>query len=218
MASEMKTAMPISAKRMILATAAKGLPEALGATGFHTLDTNEAFSAFHTAGLWIGPRDSLEKMPSFRQIIPYIVLCVGDQFVRYTRTPAGGEDRLHGRMSIGLGGHIDLSDIVSRDDYVDLTKTFQKAAQRELDEEIGDIDCISREWIGILVDNETEVGRVHIGIVGVWSLRTAPVGTSEDTIGGISLCSAEELNHSRDRLEKWSAMLLEYISKSIAIP
>lgn len=209
MTSKITSAVQIGIRRMILATAAEGLPKTLGTTGFHSFDAIEAFSVFHTAGLWIGPRDALEQIPSFKQIIPYIVLRVGDQFVRYTRTPAGGEDRLHGRMSIGLGGHIDLSDIVSVDDCVDLIATFQNATQRELDEEVGDIDCISREWIGILVDNDSDVGRVHIGIVGVWNLSTLPAGTNDDAISDISLCSIDELKRSRDRLEKWSAMVLD---------
>jgi predicted NUDIX family phosphoesterase len=214
MTSKITSAVQLGARRMILATAAEGLPNILGTTGFYNFDAHEAFSAFHTAGLWIGPRDALEQMPNYRQIIPYVVLRVGDQFVRYTRTPTGGEDRLHGKMSIGLGGHIDLSDIVSVNDCVDLIATFQNAAQRELDEEIGDIDCISREWIGILVDNDTDVGRVHIGIVGILNLRTAPTDTNDHAISDISLCSVEELKHSRNRLEGWSTMLLDYFSNT----
>lgn len=199
------------ARRMILATAAGGLPQTLGTTSFHSLSAMEAFSAFHAAGLWIGPRDELEEKPSFRQIIPYVVLRVGNRVVRYTRTSAGGEGRLHGRMSIGLGGHIDLPDVISTESCVDLAATLESAAQRELDEELGDVDCVAKEWVGVLVDNETPVGRVHIGVVGVWTLRTAPGSTSEDAVGEVSLCSFDDLYGSKHRLETWSALLLDYV-------
>lgn len=195
---------------MILATATAGLPEAFAATGFHRFDADDAFSAFHAAGLWIGPRDALEVMPSFKQIIPYVVLRVGARTLRYTRSSAGGEDRLHGRMSIGLGGHIDLSDIVvDNEDCVDLKATFFKATQRELEEEIGDVDWISTDWIGVLVDHESEVGRVHIGVVGVCTLFESPAASRDPGITQLRLCSPDELEASKHRLERWSALLLQ---------
>jgi len=208
MANEMDT----SARRMILVTSAKELPSTFEESGFHPLQSSQVFAAFHAAGLWLGPRDVLEHLPSFRQIIPYVVLRVGDRFVRYTRTPAGREGRLHGRMSLGLGGHIDLSDIVSVNDCVDLEKTLGDAARREVDEELGSVDCVSKEWIGVLVDNDTDVGQVHIGVVAIWDLSFLPLGVSEDAIGEVELCSIEDLENSRDRLEGWSEMLLEYIT------
>lgn len=202
----------IEGKRMILATSARELPGSFSGTGFHPATTAEALCGFHQAGLWIGPREMLEQDPSFRQIIPYVVLRLGDKFVRYTRTPAGGEGRLHGRMSIGLGGHIDLPDVVCAGESVDLDATIGRATERELQEELGDVDVASREWIGVLTDDDTEVGRVHIGVVAVWQLSAAPAGIAEDAIGEVSLCSLADLEADSDRLETWSAMLLPYFS------
>ncbi|MGH8477920.1 MAG: hypothetical protein ACRER2_19510 [Methylococcales bacterium] len=208
MISNTKSTAGFTKRRMILATATAGLPEAFATSGFHRFNADDAFSAFHAAGLWIGPRDALEEMPSFKQIIPYVVVRIGDRLLRYTRASSGGEDRLHGRMSIGLGGHIDLSDIVSDKDCVDLSATFFKAAQRELEEEVGEADLIRADWIGVLVDQETQVGRVHIGVVGVWNLRSLPAGTRDPGITDLCLCSYSELEQSRNQLERWSANLL----------
>ena len=199
-------------KRMILAVSAESLPRGFGGTGFHVASAGEAIRAFHEAGLWIGPRETLEQDPSFRQIIPYVVLRHEDKFIRYTRTPAGGEGRLHGRMSIGLGGHIDLPDVVCAGESVDLDATIGRATERELEEELGEVEVASREWIGVLTDDDTEVGRVHIGVVAVWQLRAPPAGLAEDAIGEVSLCSLAELEAEADRLETWSAMLLPYFS------
>jgi predicted NUDIX family phosphoesterase len=199
-------------KRMILATAAERLSDRFSGTGFHPSRGLEAVDAFHEAGLWIGPRETLEEDPSFRQIIPYIILKHGHDFVRYTRTPSGGEDRLHGRMSIGLGGHIDIPDIVCAGESIDLEETIHRATERELLEELGDIHVLDREWIGVLTDDDTEVGRVHIGVVAVWHLRAPPVERAEDAIGDVALCSLAELEAVSNRLESWSAMLLPHLA------
>jgi predicted NUDIX family phosphoesterase len=200
-------------KRMILAAAAAGLPTAYAGTQFHQAGRSEALAAFHQAGLWIGPREVLEDDPSFRQIIPYVVLRHGERFVRYTRTPAGGEARLHGHMSIGLGGHIDVPDLVCAGESVDLEATIRLATERELREELGEVDVAEREWIGLLTDDETAVGRVHIGLVTLWTLRAAPAGLAEDAIGDVALCTLDELEAAADRLETWSALLLPYLKQ-----
>lgn len=200
---------------MILAVGAAGLSEHFRGTGFHAAGAAEAISAFHTAGLWLGPRETLEQDPSYRQIIPYVVLRYGDEFVRYTRTPAGGEARLHGCHSIGLGGHIDIPDVRCAGESVDLEATIWEATLRELREELGEVDAGRREWIGVITDDNTEVGRVHIGVAAVWHLRTPPSDLVEDTIGDVSLCSLGELQLGADRLETWSSMLLPHFSTAV---
>jgi predicted NUDIX family phosphoesterase len=168
------------------------------------------------AGVWIGPRSVLEENEEFRQIIPYIVLQYGSRFVRYTRTAAGGEARLHGKTSIGLGGHIDLCDVKTRGQEIDLLATLTAAADRELEEELGGVECEAREWIGMLVDNESAVGRVHLGIIGLWRLRALPAGLTEDAIGALACCTLDALRADHDRLEGWSAMLLPALEARFA--
>lgn len=197
---------------MILAACASGLSSEFRGTGFHAATAEEALRALHSAGLWIGPRDALEENSDYRQIIPYVVLRCGDDFIRYTRTPAGGETRLHGQMSIGLGGHIDMPDVVCTGQSIDLEATIVQASERELQEELGEIDVARREWIGVLTDDGTDVGRVHIGVVAVWHLLTPPAGLTEDAIGEVSLCSLIDLQGAADGLEAWSAMLLPHFS------
>ena len=211
-----ETIMLDSAKRMILATFAEGLPAAFAKGCFHLLDERETFEALHQAGLWIGPRAMLEDLPIYRQIIPYVVLRSGDQIVRYRRMQSGSESRLHGRTSIGLGGHIDLSDIVVVGDSVNLGATLNRSAEREVSEELGVTDCRSRKWIGMLVDNSTAVSRVHIGVVEIWDWPSPTLGRIEEALGEVALCSIDELEHVSNTLEVWSAMLLPYLRNSVA--
>ncbi|MBF0550166.1 MAG: hypothetical protein HQK60_06495 [Deltaproteobacteria bacterium] len=89
---------PLS-QHLILATETARLPERLSKTGFHAFEHGSILENIENAGRWLGPRETLEGSGTFRQIIPYIVLCVGDRIVSYTRATAGQEHRLHGRLS-----------------------------------------------------------------------------------------------------------------------
>src|SRR5882757_8613823 len=52
------------------------------------------------------PRPEAENDPSFKQLIPYVVLRHGEQLFHYTRGKAGSEARLRTLRSVGIGGHI----------------------------------------------------------------------------------------------------------------
>ena len=202
--------------RLILATNTEGLPPEIGTTGFVPMYHGEAIGFLEKAGVWFGPRRVLEEREDYRQIIPYIVLCVGDRVVRYTRTPAGGETRLHGRMSVGLGGHVDLIDSKTSGDHFELLGTVEQAAERELQEELGEVACKRRRWVGLLVDNDTPVGRVHIGLIGIWDIYGLPDREAEDAVGEVELVSLAELRQNAEMLETWSAMLLPWLDGELA--
>lgn len=200
-------------QRIILAVNSAGLPKDYSISGFFSSGTESTLLTMYEAGLWLGPRASLEINPSFKQLIPYIVLRVGNKFVRYHRTLAGGESRLHGRYSIGLGGHIDLSDVSFENNSVELEKTLTCASEREVREELGEVRCLHKVRLGVIVDNSNEVGKVHIGIVEVWEVENNSWIASEEAIGDVQLVTLCELRAETERLETWSAMLLDELEK-----
>jgi len=51
-------------------------------------------------------RERMERDPTFKQVIPYVVLRDEERYFLMQRTSAGGDARLHGRYSIGVGGHL----------------------------------------------------------------------------------------------------------------
>ena len=55
-------------------------------------------------------RGTAEEDPSHKQLIPYCVFRCGDKILHYTRGKAGGESRLHAKISVGVGGHINPID------------------------------------------------------------------------------------------------------------
>ncbi|NLH00716.1 MAG: hypothetical protein GX488_02235, partial [Clostridiales bacterium] len=76
------------------------------------------------------PRSEAENDPSHKQIIPYVVICRGDEVFVTRRLNKGGETRLHGLLSIGGGGHINpKSDGCGSD-------VLKRGMEREIEEEV----------------------------------------------------------------------------------
>src|SRR2546428_6911151 len=64
------------------------------------------------------PRAGVEEDPSFKQIIPYLLVRHRGRLFLVQRSTEGGETRLHGKYSIGVGGHINRGDVEGAQDVV----------------------------------------------------------------------------------------------------
>lgn len=108
------------------------------------------------------PRNLAETDDSFKQLIPYIIVSWNNKIALYQR--AGTEQRLSGLWSIGVGGHINALDY---ENTMALTDVFWSGAKRELFEEfaIDDHQHPGFEFLGIINEELTDVGKVHLGIV-----------------------------------------------------
>ncbi len=51
-------------------------------------------------------REEAETNTKFKQVIPYVMVRHGDHYLLTQRTSKQQETRLHGKFSIGIGGHI----------------------------------------------------------------------------------------------------------------
>lgn len=166
--------------------------------------------------LILAQRGKLEQNESFRQVLPYVVLFKQDddgvKLIPYRRTSAGGEGRLHGNVSVGYGGHIDLADVRFDDDSViDLGATIACAVARELQEEIritGVEGEIPMYEMGLLLDNSNEVGRVHMGVVLLGGLAPeAVIVSNEEAVEVMEPMTPEELLASGLPLESWTEVV-----------
>src|SRR5262249_26963174 len=104
-------------------------------------------------------RRAAERDSSMKQIIPYCLVTTGDDLLVLHRLGTQGEKRLHDKLSIGVGGHINPVDTDASADVLDA------GTQRELLEELRFETGYRREVIGIINDESTSVGSVHFGIV-----------------------------------------------------
>lgn len=154
------------------------------------------------------PRPQAEEDPSFKQIIPYLVLRHGERLFHYTRGKGGGEKRLTALRSIGVGGHINPIDHVSGGDM------YRQGMLRELSEEVFLETTYRESCLGIINDDSLPVGKVHLGIVHVLDLEEPKVRRREDNLDADGFASLTELWQQRDRFETWSQFVLEVLVKS----
>ena len=114
------------------------------------------------SGYEVKRRGDMEEDPSYKQLISYCIIANQDETLVYKRLTGGGEARLHGLLSIGVGGHMnDVEDESKIDDKLRIN------ASRELNEEVGltEADVKNIEIHGLINDDDNEVGKVHIGLV-----------------------------------------------------
>lgn len=206
--------------QLILAVSAAGLLQQLQlGHGLTPFALHQMRCILEDAGLFLGPRDMLEKDTTFLQIIPYVVLRQGGKVVRYLRTPEGQEPELHGKVSVGAGGHIDMLDVaVLPDSTIDVETTLHFSAIREITEEFGlSLVRSDLKWIGLLADFSDKVGKVHLGVVCVYDLPDDfEVKSKEASQADVKLCTLAELEGERPRMEKWSAHVLDYLQNIAA--
>jgi predicted NUDIX family phosphoesterase len=146
------------------------------------------------------PRAAMETDRAWKQVIPYLVLRDGQRYFLMRRTKAGGDARLHDRFSIGVGGHLNPGD-------GDLAGGLRREWREELR---ADFDP-SFELVGLLNDDSTDVGSVHLGAVYLADSGGLPVAIREtDKLSG-SFASPAEVASVVDRMETWSALVFEHL-------
>jgi predicted NUDIX family phosphoesterase len=157
-------------------------------------------------------RRAAERDSYWKQIIPYVVVRRGDSILLLERKRGQGEARLHGKLSIGVGGHVNPVDHEG-----DL---LLAALRRELEEELEVRGPLELKAAGFLNDDATDVGAVHFGLVAVADARGAEVRIREtDLMEGRFLPRAELLDlHRRERarFETWSSLLLDRFEDVLA--
>jgi predicted NUDIX family phosphoesterase len=153
------------------------------------------------------PRGAMEQDPSFKQLIPYVIFrhvaadgrtCV----FQYTRGKGQGEARLHAKRSVGIGGHISSCDASCHDPYAE-------GMRRELDEEVIIDTPYDGRIVGLINDDETEVGKVHLGVVHLFDVSEPRISPRETDIIDAGFRPMAELLADLSRFETWSQICLK---------
>lgn len=148
------------------------------------------------------PRSEVETDPNYKQLIPYAVLRCGAQVFAYVRGQHGGDTRLHALWSIGVGGH------VCGQDAGPATAPYRTAMLRELAEEV-DLDTPYAELcLGLINDDSTPVGQVHLGIVHIFDLERPNAQPREQALTQAGFAPLADLRRRRGQFETWSQILL----------
>ena len=156
------------------------------------------------------PRDEMEDDPSFKQLIPYVIFRhrnadEEESVFVYTRGKGQGEARLRRKKSVGIGGHISTVDA----DSAGSGNSYDEGMRRELEEEVEISSEYSQSCVGLINDDETEVGRVHLGVVHLFDVQSPEVRPREDEIIEAGFQPIERVLADLDQFETWSQISLQ---------
>ena len=176
-------------------------------------------------------RGDAERDPDFKQLIPYILFVCEDSATgrpsvfAYRRGDGQGETRLRSKWSVGVGGHINDVDAGGENAAETLETAvgvatapfgndlFSAGAAREIAEEVVLGAPILRfERVGLVNDDETEVGRVHLGVVCVATLAAPDLTSNEPDLAESGFRPVDELlaeiDAEPERFESWTTLAL----------
>ncbi len=169
-------------------------------------------------------REEVEKDPGFKQLIPYVIFRhsdsqdgdsqdgdsqesgngTGSRVFQYTRGKGMGEGRLHAKRSVGIGGHISADDA----EVEGVINPYEEGMRRELEEEVIIDTPYTPHCVGLINDDETEVGSVHLGVVYLFDVQRPEVRSREDEIIQSGFVDVEEILADLGQFETWSQICM----------
>jgi predicted NUDIX family phosphoesterase len=150
------------------------------------------------------PRPRVEEDPTLKQVIPYAVVKFREKVFLFRRTSRGGEARLHRKVSIGVCGHVNPEGVSAE-------AVVETGLRRELAEELTFDRPYRHRPIGLVNDDGTPVGRVHVGIVYLVEAADEGVRVRETEVleGGFSPIAS--LGALLEEMETWSRIVAENV-------
>lgn len=182
--------------------------------GCVSADYETVLAAFERCPMVLVPRSISETDSSYKQIIPYVMVEHSEEspagsLLMYERR--GAEARLHSKWSVGIGGHIASEDTHSEARTLREAWHFsiQNGVRREITEEFnpnwrGELLCL-----GVINEENTSVGQVHLGIVFKINAQTMIAPRNEELLNPI--WQAKYHCPKMDNLEPWSKLALQLI-------
>lgn len=156
------------------------------------------------------PRGLMEEDPSFKQLIPYMLFRWIDSdgtphLFEYQRGSGQGERRLHAKRSVGIGGHISTLDAKAGH----LSHVYREGMRRELEEEIEVDTPYTEKIVGLINDDETPVGRVHLGVVHLCDVERPNIRPREADILDGRFRPVGEILPRLSEFESWSEIAVQ---------
>ena len=168
---------------------------------------------FSPGNLTFIDRSDAENDPSYKQIIPYVIMSCDGKILSYVRGKRAGETRLVGSRSIGIGGHINPVDDQVPLFGTDYRDVYLTALAREIEEEVHVAAKHTDNIVALLNDDSNPVGQVHLGIVHHWKLDSENVERREQMITQMEFLTPTQLESATPPLETWSALCLASIQQ-----
>lgn len=151
-------------------------------------------------------RSEAELDRRYKQLIPYVLIICNGKILRYRRGKGGGEKRLHGFYSVGVGGHI------SEEDNSLFAKSvgYHDSMRRELMEEVA-IEGAKDVAVALINDDSSDVGYVHFGVVHVLEVSNENAASSRGIVAPEFVPITEAIKDLSE-YESWSRFCLEQLN------
>lgn len=180
-------------------------------SGFIKVDGND-FEKMLLANFEYMQRGVAEVNFDYKQPIPYGVVRdreTGKIFLykRGGSTSNAGDARLHSKISIGVGGHIEKTDAVTQNLMVD-------CLLREIEEEMGikKENIKNIQLLGGINDDGNEVGKVHFGMCYIVDIEGQDFSLDDGELEKWSFLSLEEIREMCQSgeydVETWTSILV----------
>jgi predicted NUDIX family phosphoesterase len=179
--------------------------------GFRPFSESYLRTLLDPGSLSFRPRGEVETDPSFKQLIPYVLLRCRGSIFHYRRGSSGTEKRLQALRSIGVGGHISVEDESPGSDL------YRAGMLRELNEEMRIDSLYTEHCLGFIYDAATPVGEVHLGVVHLLELDEPRAWPREEAIDEAGFATLEQLQTQRVEFETWSQFALAELSNGVSV-
>ena len=189
----------------------RALIEQLGMFQGLCFDVNRYLPALlDRANNFFTPRAPAETNPELKQIIPYVLLVHAGRVLHYVRGKKAGEQRLVAKGSIGIGGHMNDHDegLFALD-----RAAYDAGVQREVGEELRLGAKFTNRAVALLNDDSNEVGRVHLGVVHIFTLDSDDVQKGEAMITDLQFLDRAQLAARREAMETWSQICCDQLDR-----
>jgi predicted NUDIX family phosphoesterase len=191
------------------------LPE----SGAVAMDERELLATLSGIQPWWRARAEAEHDPATKQWIPYVLVQNGrGELAVYRRQ--GTEPRLHGLWSVGIGGHINPGDAPESAGAAPGERFWREVLwaglRRELAEEFpGAAHHGTTRFLGLIHENRTLLGQVHLGAVFLHSVTEVHPQAGPE-LGDLQWLPPSALGGPAwpwDRLELWSRLALRLLGR-----
>ena len=156
-------------------------------------------------------RSELEEDPSYKQIIPYAIISNSESFYLFKRTSKQTEKRLHNKLTLGVGGHMNPRDTTEPKDQYLINEL-----KREFFEEVKLLNgCLIEdiEFIGFINDDSISVGSVHIGLLYNIHVSNKDVVINETDKMTANWIDKPDLAEFYEGMETWTKITFDYYIK-----
>lgn len=156
-------------------------------------------------------RSELEDDPAFKQIIPYGIISHLDSFYLFTRKTGQVEKRLHHKLHLGVGGHMNPVKTEMQGEQYPLHEL-----KRELFEEVNLLnDCKIEEikFHGFINDDSIPVSRVHLGLLYNIRLSAHHISVKETDKMSARWINKAAVAGIYDEMETWTRIAVDYFIK-----